>query len=563
MCITQLFELFYPLWHYLESLMAKKRDEAEYARQALRSIRNDFEGLSIFGRPRSIAVYNYVAAAEFDALLSSAADPASGLHASHRRMVESSARVIPKIFNRCDNSPVDDADLREDSYFEEGDQAYHFGYKFDSVVYAYDLANRGQFHIYVAKIQPRISFAYAAGEADRSDTHLRAAEALALASPKGRSPLDGVDGLLKELRPLVRAVKRVSCEYDYSDALIRIASRYGREKLARTNRLELPEESRVRNVTVRDWRAFWAAMMALSEIHIAAHWIGDDGLLNDLPLNTIVLCKPLEEFVNLLSRTSALPDEVIKEMLEVFTYDPAVAADVPILQPFLPLCDGRLCLPSSFVNGNNFERNFRKLLHRHPRLREFADDFVEGLEPVALESLSRLFPAPCYRTRPQVEIPGVTDIDLLVIENNFVLAIQHKWLIGPDALKESMSNDDKLVEGVTQATNSCEYLRNNPEFLRAQLALAKHHEINRVEGVVVCRGLEGTGFLERDPRIPIVTETAFVELMAGTNDLPTLWGQLTARPDHRRAAARAADIKTEVALGDYQFVLPGLAVLMG
>jgi hypothetical protein len=164
-----------------------------------------------------------------------------------------------------------------------------------------------------------------------------------------------------------------------------------------------------------------------------------------------------------------------------------------------------------------------------------------------------------------VQIPGVTDIDLLVseIENNFVLVIQHKWLIGPDALNESISNDDRLVEGVTQATNSCEYLRNNPEFLRAQLELARHHEIQQVEGVVVCRGLDGTGFLEKAPNIPIITEPAFVDLMAGAKDLPTLWGRLTSRPDHRRAAARVADIKTKIELSDYEFVLPGLAVLVG
>ena len=545
--------------------MAKKRDEAEYARRAFLSITEEFGRLSIFDRPRSIAIYNYLTAAEFDALLSSAADPASGLHSSHRRMVESSAHVIPRIFDRCDNSPVNDADLREDQYFQEADGAYHFAHKFDNIAYACELANRGQFRTYVAKVQPRISFAYATAAADRSDSHLRASEALAVASPKGRSPLDSVDELLNELRPLVKAVKRISCEYEFSDSLIAIATEYGKEKLARTNRLDLPEGGRVLDVTVKDWRSYWAAMMALSEIHIAAHWIGDDGLLNDLPLNSIVLCKPAEEFVDLLSRISGLPTETSNELLGVLTYDPAIAGDVPILQPFLALTDGRLCLPSSFVNGNNFERNFRKLLHRHPRLMEFADEFVAGLEPEALESLSRLFPVPRYRTAPQVQIPGVTDIDLLVaeVESSFALVLQHKWLVGPDTLNESISNDDRLVEGVTQATNSCEYLRNNPEFLRAQLDLARTQEIQRVESVVVCRGLDGTGFLDRAPNTPIITETAFVELMAEAKDLPSLWRTLTTRPDHHRAAARASDVRSKIKLGDYEFVLPGLAVQIG
>lgn len=86
--------------------------------------------------------------------------------------------------------------------------------------------------------------------------------------------------------------------------------------------------------------------------------------------------------------------------------------------------------------------------------------------------------------------PGVTDIDLLVSESesSFALVIHHKWLIGPDALSESIANDDRLVEGVRQATNSCEYLRNNPDFLRAQLELPRDHEIQQVEGVVYAEG---------------------------------------------------------------------------
>jgi hypothetical protein len=112
--------------------------------------------------------------------------------------------------------------------------------------------------------------------------------------------------------------------------------------------------------------------------------------------------------------------------------------------------------------------------------------------------------------------PGVTDIDLLVSESESSFAL----------VSESIANDDRLIEGVTQATNSCEYLRNNPDFLRAQLELPRDHEIQQVEGVVVCRGLSGTGSLERVPNIPIITETAFVELMAETRDLPHPLGAL-------------------------------------
>jgi hypothetical protein len=190
------------------------------------------------------------------------------------------------------------------------------------------------------------------------------------------------------------------------------------------------------------------------------------------------------------------------------------------------------------------------------------DEFVARLEPAALESLSQQLRAPRYEVVRQVEIPGVTDIDMLVWEasTGFALVIQHKWLIGPDSVKESISNDEHLLEGVQQATNSRDYLRDHPEFTRAALQIDRHDQIRHVEAIVVCRGLEGTGFLEKMPNIPILTEKAFVELIAQAADLPTLWNQMVARPDHRRAAERAFDLKSQIDLGRYQFVLLGMAI---
>jgi len=70
------------------------------------------------------------------------------------------------------------------------------------------------------------------------------------------------------------------------------------------------------------------------------------------------------------------------------------------------------------------------------------------------------------------------DIDLLVSESesSFALVIHHKWLNGPDALSESIANYDRLVEGVTQETNSREYcqaLQNKPSELRVSSPVKK------------------------------------------------------------------------------------------
>ena len=542
--------------------MPKKRDKAQYPIEAFRSIREQFRLLPIFKRQRDIALYNYVAATDFDALLSSALDPAFGLHHSHRRMVESSTHAIPAIFTHCDDSPLGEQDLREDEYFDEANELYEFGYKFDLIRDAYELADRGQFRVWVAEKDPRITFTYAAPEADQADTRLRALESLSI----GPNRIDNSDEtsrlLIEELRPLVRAIKRNRCDYEYSERLIEIAGRYGRDKLLRTNSMQLPEDIRLGDVTVGNLRSVWAAMMAICEVHIVAHYIGDEGVLNDLPINTIVLCKSREEFTSLISNISGLSDDEVSQILGWYTYTPQVSADAPILQPFLPLSNDILCLPSSFVNGNNFERNFRKLVQRHPSLMPFREDVRRHLEPTALGSLSELFPAPKYRIRHQVEIPEVTDADLVVFEfeTNITLVIQHKWLIGPDFLRESISNDEELSKGVYQAVRSCRYLRDNPDFIRSQLDLPTGQEISAIEGVVICRGLGGTGFLDINTAVPIVTENAFSELVRESTNLGHLWHLLNTRPDMSSAEKLSSEVKTRFDLCGFEFVIPGLAV---
>jgi hypothetical protein len=92
------------------------------------------------------------------------------------------------------------------------------------------------------------------------------------------------------------------------------------------------------------------------------------------------------------------------------------------------------------------------------------------------------------------------------------LVIEHKWLIAPDTLRESISNDERLARGSEQAARSCQYLRAHHDYLRNSLGLHRNQEINTIEGVVVSRGLEPTGFQAMNHEIPIVTERAFTEL---------------------------------------------------
>jgi len=368
---------------------------------------------------------------------------------------------------------------------------FDVSYKLDQIQYANDLANRGQFRIFVAQKEPRITFAYASKEADEADSRLRALEHQEIRKVETEDDKNRrkeiEQSLLKELEPLIKAKIREDCTYEPGDRLIEIMRQHGRDKLERTNRLELPQDFRINKITVHDLRMFWAALMAISEVHTTAHLIGANWALDSLPINTLVLRKRTDEFVELIALVAELENGPVAQILGWYTYDYRVAGEIPILQPFLPLEGNHLCLPSSFVNGNRFERNFVKLLNRHPDLLPIAGSLAMVLEPIALDSLSQLFPVPRYVVRRQVDIPSVTDADLLLFDSqtNFVLVLQHKWIIAPDTVNESAANDEKLADGVNQATSSRDYLRVIYRFLRLALGLAIDQEIAGVEAAVV------------------------------------------------------------------------------
>lgn len=541
--------------------MAKSRDSAHYLNNALAKIQETFRSLAIFRRIKTLAIYNYILASELDALKSGLRNPILGPFDSHRRTVESSMHAVPALYELCPDTPIE-RPYADEVLLREARELFDFAHKYEQVLYASGLASRGQFRIFVSRVDPRITFAYSSGEADRLDTRKRALETQRMESSKSNeNTAEALARLIQAVAAQTTAKRRDSCAYHYNDELIEAAARYGQLKFTMTNRLDVPIDARVGEIMFVDLAKLWGALLAICDVHLAAHVIGDKGALADLAINTVVMCKPKAEFVELLARISGLTARVVDTIVQWYTYDARISNGVPILQPFLPLHRNALCLPSSFINGNSFERNFRKLMYYHPSLIRSAKAVEKRLEPTALESLSKLFPAAQYKVRPNVKIPGITDVDLLVFDfrSKHALAVQHKWLIAPDTLKESSANDERLMNGVSQATRSTEYLNSNHSFVREKLELSEHQEIRTILGVVISRGLEGTGFLG-STAAPVLDESSFEMLMAKAKDLGQLWDLLTSRPDHGAAAERSVEVRTRLWLCGYEFVFPGLAV---
>jgi len=516
--------------------------------------------LPIFTRERGQAIYHYCAVLEVEGF-KAAADLARNFSA-HRAAVESSIRAIPAIFERCHPSATE---LHIDqTIFAEAHELFEYARAYEEVEFSFALADKGQWEIYVAKRDARITFAYADAGADAADTLRRSGELSEhmglLATSKG--PEAAIQSAAASVRAVLeKSVRRNSADsidYEYSAELIAGVASWA-TLLEEVTPWHIAPGLRLGAPVFADVRRFWGAALAMSNTHDLAHLVASDGDLHQWPLGSRVQILQRDEWVRLLSLISGLSPEITSTVLGWFTFDARVSAKTPVLQPFLEVRPEMLCTPSLFLVGNSFERNLLKLLICHPTLRQYVDAVKASKEPRALADISAKFPEPSFRTRLNVVLP-CTDADLVVYERTtgFVMILQHKWLIGPDTLNESASNDEELSKGIRQAVQARDYWKGDLNHLRRTLALSADEPLTTIEACVISRGADPTGFLAR-PEVPVLTENAYLALLSQERSLPGLWRLVNARPDLREASRRFHDVKYSVSLVGIEFVIPGLA----
>lgn len=542
--------------------MSRRRNPSEVAIEARKEIHRALGQLSIFKRSRPIALFHLATVLQVEVLMAllSPFEDAPSSNMAHRRAVESSAHAIPTIYKLCDPSPEPATFSRE--IYAEARELFDFCYKYEQIDFSYKLADKGHLQIFVAQREPRLTFAYTDKSADEAETALRGRE-LEIAFTGEHLDLDLklqhelFGALTNSMR--ARIVRHGNaCEYTYGLTEIDLMKKLGKE-MVKSFPAEMDSTASVEGVSFNDLRAYWGALLVISNVHFMAHNLASSGNPRDWPLETAVLRASRGSLVESLTKITDLPAQLVETITAWYVYDPAVSNNCPILQPFLALGNDTLCLPFLFVNGNNMERNFFKLLHRHPAMRPFAQSVVDMKEPVALQQLESLFPCPKYKTRKCVEIPRLTDADLVVLDTDlgFLLVVQHKWVTAPETVEESWGNDAKLMEGVRQAVDARDALRANPELAQRALRISDAQQINRVEAVTVCRGFEHTGFVG-PTQVPVITEVSFRTFLAKAGDLGILWDFLDKRPDLQKAVGRVKEFSWELDLAGYKFVMPGL-----
>jgi hypothetical protein len=315
-------------------------------------------------------------------------------------------------------------------------------------------------------------------------------------------------------------------------------------------------------MTFGDVRKFWSAVVVIACIHEMAHLIVARGDAKQRPRGSIVAVRSRDEWNELIPEIAGIGPGAASELFWWYTFDPKVSEVAVPIQPFLEILPGNLAVAKELVTHSNVERNLQKLLNRHPNLRSFYEKVKNAKESIALAHLSGLFPAASFAVKATVIIKGVTDADLLVCEraSGFVLVIQHKWLIAPETVLESSSNDEQLSAGARQAVEARDVFRQNHALVRRMLELTDDQSIDRVEAVVICRGAEQTGFLGK-LAVPLALERAFEELWEQSSlSLAKLWEKLSFRPDHERTAGRYDDTAAPLTVGGLEFSLPALSL---
>jgi hypothetical protein len=131
--------------------------------------------------------------------------------------------------------------------------------------------------------------------------------------------------------------------------------------------------------------------------------------------------------------------------------------------------------------------------------------------------------------------------------------IQHKWLIEPDAVNESKACDEELASGIAQVQAVKDCLR-TPGNARQLVAGLRDDVPGSLGGIVICKGLEPTGFVD-EIDVPVVTEHWFERELSRCKALGELYELARSRPDRQQLAR-------EWRAGEHEWRLAGFILKM-
>lgn len=193
-----------------------------------------------------------------------------------RRVLEASMRAIPGIYRNCPAVSAAPTVQFNPAAFAEAMELVEFAFRYDQIMYCFELVERGQFEVRYDPLEQLTIFIYVSGDESAADTLLRSHERdsnIELATEADKAVIiELAQEAKRELEQTILFVDPDAISYPFTPALRAVARRWAKV-LATARKWEFPEDLHIGNVTFGEVRKFWGALAAIACIHDTAHLI--------------------------------------------------------------------------------------------------------------------------------------------------------------------------------------------------------------------------------------------------------------------------------------------------
>jgi hypothetical protein len=546
----------------------QKRNPTEYLKRAEEQIDRGWKGLKIFQSDRAAALLKLVTAADdrmrlaffsgvpVEAQLLTAVRPAQqglnyGVRWINRRCKWSNSH-IPEFVNEADAI--------------EGVELLNYADAYDSAVLAFTNFHRGLYKPFLAARDPRITFQFSSEESDLDDTEKRAYELEEFFAMPPEFSKDELSMPFSKLISMIptKAEKQEGDRVSFrvNGELIEVLREVAESEM-KMNPADIPVFWKFSGIPYENIRLYRGTLSALSYAHEFLHRSQIVSEIVGLGISSLAFRMSVTELNQRISILSGLDERVVERISQMFTFDGSIEHLDPICQPLL-LANKRaeIIVPRAYVYASKWERNLLKLLAKNPLTKSEYDSFSSSKEEIAFDTLVPYIKGFGIVVKARVNIISngklVTDVDLLLFDprDHLLLVVQHKWLIEPDSVNESKDCDQELLGGIRQAELAKQHLSNALEACKLMPEIPIEGFI-LVEGLVVCRGLEPSGFV-REKDTPVVTEKWFKQQLAKSHCLGEIFRLAKDRPDRKNLSRDWTSIFKSVRIAGYELRIPAI-----
>lgn len=544
-----------------------KRDVKDFVRRAESEIDSGWRELPIFQADRPSALLAVITATDDRARIGALASESfeQWFWMGVRFGQDVLTYAIPWIFEVCNPSNVRIPRTIDESQYKQGIDLSAYAHAYDAAVSGFTGYHRGIFKAFVAQRDPRITFAISSEAAAVSEAEKRSYEIYEDQKRLEGLPIEVLAKPFSNLRDLIArksekdGIDRVKLQIDTE---FLVALRSARDASLEIHSSNVEDTLTFRGIPYQSYRLFYSALKVLCAAHFSLH---TSPIVKEVPggaVSSLSFRMPFCDLNRLIVEISELRPEEVESISSLFAYDGSIANLDSICQPLILANNDEVIIPQVFVGGGRFERNFFKLLAKHPTTTKEYQTFSSSKENIALPRLLSILNEKEIAARKNVGIIKdgalVTDADILAYDprDGCLLVIQHKWLIEPDTVNESRECDRQLSGGMEQVRKVKSALEDRA-YSRQLLKDIPSHGHTHLEGLVVSRGSEPTGFVAESD-VPVTTEKWFIENLRTCSGLKALHDLAKSRPDRKELARGWESTQESVKLAGYELRLPVL-----